>query len=299
MQENRDHVDEGRNLVDIFFSRRPPNRLSSPPMDSASAPLSTDIATDLPCAICGYNLKGLSPDSNCPECGQAVARTFTADLRHSDPAWLRHQANTMLLLAALCFVNDQPFSYRFGGVAIWMVLAILMAATSVWACWRLSTPEPPGPAADGEATRQRALRLAPIIYAAVIIGSLVSNAFNQTVLGVASMAAMVSLIVTNALVAWFLYRLARRSTDRLLILHARVVLWTFPVSQAGNLLFNLVGLVFFNEGTNREWLYTLFGVIHWLLGLSVYVALLLMGRMHEALRSAARLAEAKAEVIPG
>src|SRR4051812_40156282 len=63
------------------FSRLPSAPLRSMLMESVSpspdpVAMSSVIDADLPCSICSYNLKGLAPDANCPECGQAIARTY-------------------------------------------------------------------------------------------------------------------------------------------------------------------------------------------------------------------------------
>ncbi|HLL89657.1 MAG TPA: hypothetical protein VK324_10155 [Tepidisphaeraceae bacterium] len=48
------------------------------------------IDRELPCAGCGYDLRGLSPGGHCPECGGPVARALAFDtLHHADPRWLR------------------------------------------------------------------------------------------------------------------------------------------------------------------------------------------------------------------
>ena len=31
---------------------------------------------DLPCVRCGYNLRGLKPEGNCPECGAAISKSL-------------------------------------------------------------------------------------------------------------------------------------------------------------------------------------------------------------------------------
>ncbi len=61
-------------------------RRKSPPITS-SAPLSTSAILarhrtpqDIPCA-CGYNLRGLTPTTKCPECG-----------RDPEPSWIAHVA---------------------------------------------------------------------------------------------------------------------------------------------------------------------------------------------------------------
>ena len=33
------------------------------------------IEQDVPCAGCGYDLRGLSPEGNCPECGFGIAKS--------------------------------------------------------------------------------------------------------------------------------------------------------------------------------------------------------------------------------
>jgi predicted RNA-binding Zn-ribbon protein involved in translation (DUF1610 family) len=58
-------------------------------MDAASVD-SSPLTTDLPCAVCNYNLRELSRAGLCPECGTPVARSFKArHLRGLSPAWLR------------------------------------------------------------------------------------------------------------------------------------------------------------------------------------------------------------------
>lgn len=43
-----------------------------------SASIQDDISEDLMCIACGYNLRGLSTHSNCPECGLQYRRTLHA-----------------------------------------------------------------------------------------------------------------------------------------------------------------------------------------------------------------------------
>src|SRR5437870_167463 len=70
---------------------------------------------DVICRKCGYNLRGLSSQGVCTECGTAVGRSMMGDLlRFSDPNWVRSLASGMdwILAGALigilsaCLVNS-------------------------------------------------------------------------------------------------------------------------------------------------------------------------------------------------
>ena len=129
-------------------------------------PVISTIEFDLPCAICGYNLKGLSQAGTCPECGQAIARTFRFDLTHADPEWLMSQAWTVALLLPLCLLNFPPAVSQY---TPWLahVFKVLLAGVNVWACWRLARPDPLA-AADEEGSFRRGVMLASVVLAAIV-----------------------------------------------------------------------------------------------------------------------------------
>lgn len=76
--------------------------VSSPPAPQTGAPaiLSRELGGDLPCISCGYNLRGLSIRSMCPECGTGVRATILSVV---DPqaAELQPIAHPRLLVAGL------------------------------------------------------------------------------------------------------------------------------------------------------------------------------------------------------
>ena len=47
------------------------------------------IEVDTECIHCGYNLRGLTNEGRCPECGSPVDDSLRGNLlRHADPDWL-------------------------------------------------------------------------------------------------------------------------------------------------------------------------------------------------------------------
>lgn len=55
---------------------------------------------DLFCIACGYNLRELPPEFNCPECGLPIKRSVGGEkLARADPAWLMKIVNGQSLLA--------------------------------------------------------------------------------------------------------------------------------------------------------------------------------------------------------
>ncbi len=57
---------------------------------SAGQPERQHVAGDQPCLFCDYNLRTLSAEANCPECGNPVSETLRiAQLGTTDPQWVR------------------------------------------------------------------------------------------------------------------------------------------------------------------------------------------------------------------
>ncbi len=68
-------------LGTVTVSDTPPHAL--PTVQGAT------IVADIPCFFCQYNLRTLSIEGTCPECGHAVGECIrTGWLMFSDPRWL-------------------------------------------------------------------------------------------------------------------------------------------------------------------------------------------------------------------
>jgi hypothetical protein len=113
----------------------------------------TDLVIDAPppaadearlrrCFRCGYDLRGLPPGGNCPECGLAVERSSVEgdELWHAPPAWLAKLswgARLVLLAPVLGFVYGTYFSRYVAfqwaeGYFIAPAAFALMFAVGVW-----------------------------------------------------------------------------------------------------------------------------------------------------------------------
>jgi hypothetical protein len=172
------------------------------------------ISSDTPCMDCGYNLRSLSPDGRCPECGREVGASLAFhDFWHQSPRLRRLRTGVFLLAASqivwlvispvlilIRFGSTQGadllfwFLIVFDGPRPWVVGAVFgerpddgMLAMAVGflliptiaqiaAMWRLATPT-----LDGEQSRLRSyarpwLRIASIAAPALLPVMLLTNA---------------------------------------------------------------------------------------------------------------------------
>ena len=102
----------------------------------------TQIDQDLTCVTCGYNLRGLSPDGRCPECGELISKTISG-VRPPLPSGYRMARLALLTLCAggWCLVaaanafrvqHPRHLFYFWGDVATVGILAgVLVLAGSL------------------------------------------------------------------------------------------------------------------------------------------------------------------------
>lgn len=109
------------------------------------------IDHDLPCRHCGYNLRGLTTDRACPECGTAVGRSLLGDqLRFSDPAWVRTLAKGMtwllcgVLLGLIVGVSTIIIGIIYQSVNPHALTLppVIPGLISLVGYWLVTTPEP-------------------------------------------------------------------------------------------------------------------------------------------------------------
>ncbi|MGD8451181.1 MAG: hypothetical protein PVJ57_05130 [Phycisphaerae bacterium] len=77
------------------------------------------LAEDRRCGRCGYNLHGLAPEHECPECALPVWRSLLLDsLRYADRRWLRTvRGGLLLLFVAVGLVGVSAFRLMAASLA--------------------------------------------------------------------------------------------------------------------------------------------------------------------------------------
>lgn len=94
-------------------------------MNHQSAPEPSADATSLDCTRCGYDLRGLSEDAECPECATPIVHSKHNLLRYTDDDWLRSIVRGM----RIAHVGRQFF---FILVLIYLLMLIVFGALSAW-----------------------------------------------------------------------------------------------------------------------------------------------------------------------
>jgi hypothetical protein len=128
------------------------------------------IEADSPCMSCGYNLRGLQSDSNCPECGHIISASLRGDmLRFSDPSWLaqlRLGASLKLWAIVVSFVLSfvAGFAGAFFGLPILLVqlAALVGSVMALWGTWCITSQEPRIALTDDSLTLRKFIRTCAI-----------------------------------------------------------------------------------------------------------------------------------------
>lgn len=191
----------------------PPGRAR--PSDSPVAPPplneeTRDLATqDVPCRHCGFNLRGLSPAGNCPECGAPIQRSLGGDyLIYSSLQYVSslHRGVLYILIATIIsFVWGlivstvayiRVFSMMattgaaptYGGASTFSVtgnhtydlllslVSLPLSIVSLYGWWLFSSQDPAQRYGDIGEMPRRVVRITVFVMAAVTAGSIVVQA---------------------------------------------------------------------------------------------------------------------------
>jgi hypothetical protein len=193
---------------------------------------------DIPCANCGYNLRGFVADGTCGECGHDVSDSLGADrLVFSCPRWLRSMMTgfnwvlvgfVLEVIAVVVALMTLPSSRRTWDEIDLLTWAIPVPAGLIGfiGCWKWTSPEPDSPS-EIENSLRRFARLAAVIAVVLIVGAGPCYFFHQR-LG-DTLASMGGVILFPGAFAALLYArwIARRLPDAKLAAHIMLMIWMY------------------------------------------------------------------------
>lgn len=174
------------------------------------------VDVDLPCVDCGYNLRTLAADAQCPECKAPVAASLDPNLlRYADSSWLATISRGLLYIAvanlaavpadAVSAVADAANSPILALVARFMMMC--MACVSTGGVFMLLRPER-RPASGGLRRALRILAVMSIVPSIVALPALILNLYDVLAVAVRIEFVIVPVLYAGLLV--YLSRLANR-----------------------------------------------------------------------------------------
>jgi hypothetical protein len=224
----------------------------------------TTVDHDVPCRKCSYNLRGLSTDGRCPECGQPVGLSITGDLlRYSDPDWvakLRKGINLILtgivvMIVGVLLVVALGIVARVRGDVEGQIIGMLANLLIVIGSWLLTEPDPSGLGEREYGTPRKIIRITLLIGLAN--GALNFGAARLTIpnelgliLALINIGGAIASVVGTFAQLLYLKKLARRIPSEALEERAVSIMWGFGISYGVVAVFG--AMVAFAAGLHLE-----------------------------------------------
>jgi hypothetical protein len=269
-----------------------------------AAPITLDpsgcLAEDISCRKCGYNLRGLSPNGRCPECGTAVGRSLQGDYLHfADPQWVRTLASGMdwlvaaLLLGIIVGAAVRGITGGPSGETLWTECAQLLASLiSFVGYWKLTTPDPVGLEDPSKITARKLTRITQLAGLATAVAAiLVPKSWSVLPVIVAAFVIVIAIVGMFATLT-YARQLALRIPDERMAGHCRIVMWGIVACMG---LGFILGLAMAIVGPGAA-----FGACFVALGFLVFGiwSLVLIFRFRRAFKESAHLAAATWAAAP-
>ena len=199
------------------------------------------VNIDVACRSCGYDLRALSADAKCPECGTDVVGSLRSEqLCDADPVWVRRlgAGAQCIGLTLIVHLTLSCFTRGFAKPADLTPRVIDVACLVPWiiGVWLMTRPDPSG-RGEKEYGRLRRAWWSSAIAVAVIdcieLTVALGNNYSQQIQAVQSLAYG----VTAYIGLQFLSKLARRVADVTLAWQAKGLSITFALCYAALALF--------------------------------------------------------------
>lgn len=213
-----------------------------------------NVVADVPCRKCGYNLRGLRQEYNCPECGAPVIHAVQQPLlQYADPAWVKklYQGSLWILwgilasTVAACLGGGLTAAANMGTLVA-QGIVILAGLVALRGVLLLTEPDPSG---IGENTYVTSRRLARFGVLVGLLGDVLNLSAGLPIV-TAGVIALVLLLVGSVAslanivgqVATFFYieKLAKRMPNPSLAGHARFV-WLGNIIIIGVVVLGAIG----------------------------------------------------------
>ena len=215
------------------------------PID-ADSQAASPIDVDILCVHCGYNLRGLTSDGRCPECGGAIADSMRGELlRFADVEWLTKLRLGVALklwavgLGILFGVGSVAIGFATGSTGAEMALTVIAtlgsAALGLWGTWCITASDPRLSLSEQSVTLRKVIRACAVAGLASGVHEYsgagvvaASEALSVVLIAVGGIGSLAGFVATYAEL-FYLRRFVRRVPDPALAKSTTRLIWVVPI----------------------------------------------------------------------